>query len=124
TDCADVLRRAELPPGGGGSGSNGSGSSGVGTSGANAAAGGAPAKLLSPSTDADRKALAKAATTGDQPLQVNGQRIVPGATGLHPRAARNTIPGTLVAALILLGIAGGALTVPAVRRQLPRFGRK
>ena len=121
TDCADVLRRAELPDGGSSGGAGGS--AGGGGAAAAAAAGAGGSKLLTASTDADREALKKAATTGGQPIKVNGENIVPGATGLHTSAGRSSIPGTLLAALILLGLAGGALTIPAVRNQLPFLGR-
>jgi hypothetical protein len=116
TDCADVLRRAELPDSkGGGAGGGGAGGGGP-AAGAGGAGGGA---LLTPSTDTDRKQLAKAAAAGAAPVDINGESVVPGAAGLHSGATRNGIPGTLLAAMVLLGLGGAALAVPVVRRGLP-----
>jgi hypothetical protein len=117
TDCADVLRRAEAPPGGAGGGS-GDGSSGN-TSAASAAGGNSGAPLITPSTPEDTKALEEAVKAGKQPVKIAGQSIVPGAAGLQAGATRNGIPGTLAIALVLLSFAGGALTIPAVRKGLP-----
>jgi hypothetical protein len=118
TDCADVLRRAEAPPASsaGGGGGTGGGTGGGATAAAAGAGGGA---LRVPQNDADRKALTQAAEAGSQPVKINGQSIVPGAAGLRAGATRNGIPGTLVIALVLLSFAGGALTIPAVRRGIP-----
>jgi hypothetical protein len=117
TDCADVLRRAELPDskGGGGGGGTGGGSGG----GPAAAAGGGGGPLLTPSTDKDRKQLADAAAAGGQPVSIDGESVVPGASGLHAGATRNGMPGTLLAVLIALALGGIALAVPPVRRALP-----
>jgi hypothetical protein len=115
TDCADVLRRAEAPAGG----SGGSGGSGGGGSAAAAAAGNSGAPLITPSTPEDTKALQDAVKAGEQPVKINGQSIVPGAAGLRTGATRNGIPGTLAIALVLLSFAGGALTIPAVRKGIP-----
>jgi hypothetical protein len=120
TDCADVLRRAEIPPStGGGGGGGGTGATGSGVDPTAAAAGAGGGTLHTPQTDADRKALSDAAVAGSQPVKINGESIVPGAAGLRAGATRNGIPGTLVIALVLLSFAGGALTIPAVRRGIP-----
>jgi hypothetical protein len=114
TDCSDVLRRAETPGGAGGSGG-----STPGGSAASAAGGNSAAPLLTASTPADAKALADAAKAGQQPVKINGQSIIPGAAGLRTGATRNGIPGTLAVVLVLLSFAGGALTIPAVRKGIP-----
>jgi hypothetical protein len=111
SDCRDVLRRALLNraggsgPGGGGAGTGGTGTGGAGGGGS----GGAP---LTPSTDADRKALEAAATQGGQPLEIAGRRVTPGAGAL-----RNDLPTTLIVVLILLAVAAAAATAPFVRRR-------
>ena len=112
SDCRDVLRRALLnragnsgAGGGGGTGTGGTGTGGVGGGGS----GGAP---LTPSTDADRKALEAAATQGGQPLEIAGRRVTPGAGAL-----RNDLPTTLIVVLILLAVAAAAATAPFVRRR-------
>jgi hypothetical protein len=116
TDCADVLRRAELPDRGSSGGAGGGGGGGGGTS-AGGGGGGGP---ITPSTDADRKELAKAASAGDNAVEVGGQKIVPGSAGLGGDAVRNGIPPAVLATLILLGLGGAALAVPAVRRTIFR----
>ena len=123
TDCADVLRRAEAPAGGSGGsggGGGGTGATGGGTPNAAAAASGnSGTPLITPSTPEDTKALQDAQQAGAQPVKINGQSVVPGAAGLRSGATRNGIPGTLAVALVLLSFAGGALTIPAVRKGIP-----
>jgi hypothetical protein len=129
TDCADVLRRAELPSGGSGSGGGTGGATGGGGFGgpggaAAAASGSGGGPLLTPSTPADHEALARAATSGGQPVTIQGQSVVPGASGLQASAIRNDVPTTLLVALVLLSLAGVALSVPGIRRLLPLVGRR
>ena len=118
TDCRDVLARALLArAGGGGSGDAAGGGGGVGgttgggtgggtTGGTGGDAGGAP---LTPSTDADRQALEKAATDGAQPVEVAGRPVTPGN-------ARNEVPPTLLVLLILIAAGAVAALAPQLRR--------
>ena len=120
TDCADVLRRAEL---GDGSGSNTSGSSagggaGGGTAGGGGSAGGGSSPLLTPSSPDEQKSLDNVRDGVASAIDVGGQSITPGASGFAPQAARNGLPGTLVAVLILLGGLAIAALVPFARRRL------
>ena len=123
TDCADVLRRGELPdrrPGGDDGADGGSGAAGGGGTTGGSPAGGGP---LSPTTDADRAELAKAAASGGDGVDIGGQSITPGAAGLGAGAVRNGIPAMLVVVLVLLAAGGAALAVPAARRTLPVLRR-
>jgi hypothetical protein len=121
TDCRDVLARALLAraggggsgdaAGGGGAGGAGglggtTGGGGVGTTGGTGGDTGAP---LTPSTDADRQALEKAATDGAQPVEVAGRPVTPGD-------ARNEIPPTLLVLLILIAAGAVAVLAPQLRR--------
>ena len=120
TDCRDVLARALLArAGGGGSGDAAGGGDGTGglggtaggggvgtTGGIGGDTGGAP---LTPSTDADRKALEKAATDGAQPVDVAGRPVTPGD-------ARNEVPPTLLVLLILIAAGAVAVLAPQLRR--------
>jgi hypothetical protein len=119
TDCADVLRRAELPDrdqgGGGGNGGGGSAAGGGG--------GGGGAAPITASTDADRRALAKAASAGGAAVDVGGRSIVPGAAGLGGDAVRNGLPVALIVVLVLLALGGATLAIPAARRTIPGLGR-
>jgi hypothetical protein len=112
SDCRDVLRGALLNQAGnsgsGGGGGETGGTGGGGTGGSGGGNGGAP---LTPSTDADRKALQGAVTGGGQPLEVAGRKVTPG------KGLRNDLPTTLIVVLILLAVATVAALAPYVRRH-------
>ena len=125
TDCADVLRRAELPDskgssGGGGSGSGGGVLPGGGSGGAGTVDG--PRETLTPASEAERQALSKASAEGAEPVEVNGQRVVPGAAGFSPNAARNGIPSNLLIAIIALALLGSAALGYAARGRFSGIG--
>jgi hypothetical protein len=132
TDCADVLRRAELPdrntPGGGGTtggGITGGGTGSGGATGTPGASGGDSGRLITPTTDPDRQALIDAAQAGAQPVTVGGKELRAGASSIDASAIRNDLPTPLLVALIALGVVGVALVLPLVRRpgRLPRLPR-
>ncbi len=109
TDCRDVLTRALLNLAGGGSGDGGdAGGFGAGGGLGGDGGGGTP---LTPSTEADHQALEQAATTGNQPIQIAGRNVTPGA------ALRNDLPATLLVLLILLAAAAAAALAPYARRH-------
>jgi hypothetical protein len=117
TDCRDVLGRAlggsgDKEVGGGGNGDAlGGGGGGSGS--------GLPAERLTPNSPDEQAALDKAGVTGgDAPVQVGDGTIVPGAAGLASDAARNALPASLLAVLILLGVAALAAAVPPVLRRV------
>jgi len=111
SDCRDVLARAL-----GGSGSSRVGGGAGGDAPGGGGGSGAP---LTPSGADEQRALDQAgATSGSAPVQVGDGTIVPGAAGLATGAARNELPGSLLAALILLGFAALAAAVPYVRRRV------
>jgi hypothetical protein len=110
TDCRDLLTRATHS--GGGKSDSGSGSGGV-----SSGAGGS--EKLTPSGPEEEKALRKARlSTGGEAVEVNGEKIVPGAAGFAADAARRGIPGPLV--VLLIGLAAVALAgaVPAIRKRV------
>ena len=115
SDCRDVLTRALLAgaadKGADGDGGGGGGSSGTGGTGGSGDGGGQP---LTPSTDADRKALEAAATGGAQPVQIAGRAVKPGGS------VRNDIPTTLLVVLALLALAAVAAIAPFIRRNAGR----
>jgi hypothetical protein len=117
SDCRDVLSRAlggtgDKQVGGGGNDALGGGpGSGLGPD--------QPAEPLVPSGPEEQAELDKAALAGgDAPVQVGSGTVVPGAAGLASDAARNALPVSLLAVLILLGVAALAATVPPVRRRV------
>src|SRR5688500_9109658 len=112
SDCRDVLSRAL-----GGSGTEQTGGAGP--------AGGGPAEPLAPSGAAEQQALDDAAAQGgDNPVQVGDGTVVPGASGFAAGAPRSEIPGTLLTALILLGLAALAAAAPYARRTVLPFVRQ
>ena len=116
TDCRDVLTRALLSraggdPGGDSTAPGATGGPGGGTTGGTGGGGGG--ELLTPSTDADRKALDEAAGANQTPVQISGTSVTPGsANGL-----RNDLPTTLIVLLALLGAAALAALAPFARRH-------
>jgi hypothetical protein len=112
SDCRDVLSRALSARAGGGDDAGGGGAGG-GTGGG----GGGGAETLTPATDADRKALEEAAAQGGAPVEIDGRQVVPGAAGFNADAARNTLPSTLIAVLVLLAVAAIIAAAPFVRRR-------
>ena len=117
SDCRDVLRAALLDQasnsGASGGGPSGGGVGGGGGGGGGGGNGGAP---LTPSTDADRKAIQKATTEGPQALEISGRRVTPGEGEL-----RNDLPTTLIVVLALLAVAAVGASAPFVRRSAGRL---
>ncbi len=123
TDCADVLRRAELPD----HGATGGGTGPTTPPGAPVVPGGTgtpppssavTTRPLTPTTDQDRQALAGALESGSQPVTVDGRRLLPSTAALREGYKANGLPSTVVIALIALALAGLALSMPPVRRVL------
>ncbi len=120
TDCADVLRRAELrlmaPAGDGDSADEAS---------AGTAGGGleppAP-QLLTPANPAEQAGLRQAATEGAAPVRVGGQEVRPGSAGFTPGAVRNELPGSLLGVLVSLGMLACAAVAAALLRDRRRLG--
>ena len=108
SDCRDVLTQALLNR----AGESNDGAGGGGSAGGSGGAGGGGGEVLTPSTDADRKALEDAAAVANQPLQVAGTKITPGEAG----SLRNNLPTTLLVVLVLLAVAAAAAIAPFVRR--------
>jgi hypothetical protein len=114
SDCRDVLGRAL-----GGSGDKRVGGDEGGGPLGGGGGGGQPSEPLTPSGPDEQAALDKATLEGgSEPVQVGEGTIVPGAAGLASGAAHNAVPPSLLAVLILLGLAALAAAVPPVRRRV------
>jgi hypothetical protein len=132
--CRDVLSRAiaaktaatkDNNPSGnsGGTGGGGGGTGGSGDGGftppttsappASTPSGRDPGIQVGPSTTEDWNAVHTAASQPTEAVKVNGRPVTPAAS-----VGRNGLPGTLVAALVLLVAAALAMTVPFVRRRV------
>jgi hypothetical protein len=126
SDCRDVLGRASLSGRSGGSGGGGGGDDtpGASTSSANnSATSGGDGKIgiTEPADKREAKALQNALERPPT-TAVDGDRIVPGASGFAADAARHGLPTTLLIVLILLGACALAAAAPAVRRRV--LGRR
>jgi hypothetical protein len=110
TDCRDVIKRAQL--GGTGGGSGGSGTPGAG----GAASGGDP---LAGATAADRAAVEAARSGGaTKPIRIGGKLVQPGKLGFGGLGSPTTLPGSLIAVLVALGIAAAAAAATYVRNRV------
>jgi hypothetical protein len=112
SDCRDVLRRALLSQTSSSGHDDNGGGGGTGGTGGGGGTGGTGGEPLTPSTDADRKALDAAAGSGGQPIQIAGRNVKPGEGDL-----RNSLPTTLLVVLALLAVAAVAAIAPYVRRH-------
>ncbi len=110
TDCADVLRRAELAL--------------VERTGAEGAAGappttggddGAAATPLVPADEPEQRALQQARADAPAPVTLRGRAVEPGSAGFTTGAVRNDMPGSLLGALIALALVMAGLLVVTVR---------
>jgi hypothetical protein len=115
SDCRDVLAQASL------SRRDGGGSSGAP---APAAPGGLSlagqtGNLLKPEQQGEKSALADARKSAGA-LTVDGERIIPGASGFADAAARHGLPTPLLAVLILLILCVLGAAAPAVHRRVVR----
>jgi len=127
TDCRQIISRARRDNAGGSSGGGLFGGGGFDLPGGGGATG--------PANAAEQEALDDALSSGNAAVTLQGDPIVPGASGIGADALRHAIPTPLLIVLILLGVAalasllGGArargLAAPApllkvVERVFPR----
>jgi hypothetical protein len=91
SDCANLIRRAQLAAAGGTSGG-----------------GGGEALSAIPLTSSERAALGRVPRTGAAPLRVGGQLVRPGVVHANVASALSTLPTPLLSTLAFL-LAGGLL---------------
>ena len=122
TACRDVINRARLAAlerkstnnsggggqtgssgGGSGGGGNSSGAGSGGSSRSGGSGGGSTNAAPAPPTPAEQQAVAKAITTGANPVNVGGQLVQPGAVGALASDDRR-LPTSLLALLIALAV--------------------
>jgi hypothetical protein len=115
SDCRDVLARALASRAGGGGGGASGGGGGLG------GAGGGSGPLLTPSSEADNKAIQTAQASGDEPVKIGESAVAPGVAGLAAGAPRTGLPAGIIAVLVLLGIGALAAAAPVLRGRLGSF---
>ena len=114
SDCRDVLARAALTGrSGGGGGGGGGGQAAPG----GVVPGGGGAPRLAPENGGEFKALSSARARSG-PILVDGEHVVPGASGLAADAARRGLPSSLLAVLVLLTLCALTAAFPVVRRRV------
>jgi hypothetical protein len=110
TDCRDVIKRAQTGGTGGGPGAGGPGSGG------HTPAGGDP---LASATPAEKAALAAAqANGGSKPVEIGGKLVQPGKLGFGGLGSPTTLPASLIAVLVALGIAAAAAGAMYLRNRV------
>ena len=118
SDCRDVLARAALSGRSAGNGGGGGNGGGVGPRprAACSPAAGAGTRCSRPT----RRSRPRSTRCAGVPRSsfVDGERIVPGATGLAADAARHGLPTSLLIVLVLLGVCGIVAAGPALRRRV------
>jgi hypothetical protein len=116
SDCRDVLARASLSGRSAGNGGGGGGGGGTAAPGGVQPGGGGGSEVFTP--DAAEQAALDKVRGGAAASFVDGERIVPGATGLAADAARHGLPTTLLIVLVLLGVCGVVAAGPALHRRV------
>jgi hypothetical protein len=121
SDCRDVLGRASLSGrsggSGGGSGAPATGATANARNGTATSGGDGRAEITQPGNKRELKDL-QSALESPPVAAVDGDRIVPGASGFAADAARHGLPTTLLTVLILLGVCALAAAAPVVRRRV------
>ena len=108
TDCRDVIKRAQTGGGTGGPGAGGTGG--------NTPAGGDP---LATATPAEKAAIAAAQANGaSKPVEIGGKLVQPGQLGFGGLGSPTTLPASLIAVLVALGIAAAAAGAMYVRNRV------
>ena len=116
SDCRDVLARASLSGRSAANDGGGGGGGGTAAPGGVQPGGGGGNEVFTP--DATEQAALDQARGSAAASFLDGERIVPGATGLAPDAVRHGLPTTLLIVLVLLGVCGLIAAGPALRRRV------
>jgi hypothetical protein len=103
SDCANLIRHAQLAAaGGGGGGSKGGGSS----------------PLTTPISPAEQSSLSGASKGGARPLSVGGQNVQPGVIHANVSSAFSSLPAPLLALLIFLLACAAALAGRSIQKGI------
>ena len=112
TNCRDVIKRAQLAASGGGGGGGTSGGSAVPV----APPGTDP---LAGASESERAAVEAARNGGaDKPIRIGGKLVQPGKLGFGALGSPTTLPNSLIAVLVAIGIAAAAAAATYVRNRV------
>lgn len=102
TDCANLIRKAELAAAGGGTGE----------------AGGGTAHTALPLSPSEQREVQGAHKRGSAPVRVGGKPTSPGVVHANIASAVNMLPHSLFAVVALLAAAAATLTAGEVRKRV------
>jgi hypothetical protein len=106
SDCANLIRRAQLAAAGGGGGSGSGGG------------GGGAAAIPTPLSGPERSALNRVQKTGTGPVSVGGQLVHPGVVHVNIASALSSLPAPLLAILAFLLACTAALGGRAIGKAV------
>jgi hypothetical protein len=104
SDCANLIRHAQLAAAGGG-GSGGS-------------SGGGSALLTTPISPAEQTSLAGASKASSGPLRIGGTNVQPGVIDTNVSSAFSSLPASLLAVLALLLACAAALSGRSIQKAI------
>jgi len=102
SDCANLIRHAQLAAAGGGGGGTGGGSS----------------PLTTPISPSEQSALTGASKTSSGPLAVGGRSVQPGVINANVSSAFSSLPAPLLAVLIFLLACAAALGGRSIQKAI------
>jgi hypothetical protein len=112
TNCRDVIKRAQL-------GATGGGGGGGGTPGGGAAVAPPGTDPLAGASASERAAVDAARRAGAaKPIRIGGKLVQPGKLGFGGLGSPTTLPGSLIAVLVAIGIAAAAAAAMYVRNRV------
>lgn len=110
TNCRDVIKRAQLAASGGGGGGGGTSGGAAVPPGADPLAGASPA---------ERAAVEAARRNGaGKPIRIGGKLVQPGKLGFGGLGSPTTLPPSLIAVLVAIGLAAAAAAATYVRNRV------
>lgn len=104
SDCANLIRHAQLAAAGGGGA--GGGSAGGGSS------------LSTPISPAEQSSLAGASKASSGPLRIGGENVQPGVINANVSSAFSSLPASLLAVLAFLLACAAALSARSIEKAI------
>jgi len=105
SDCANLIRHAQLAAAGGGGGGGG-------------LAGGGGSPLATPISPAEQSSLAGASKASSGPLRIGGTKVQPGVINANVSSAFSSLPASLLAVLAFLLACAAALSGRSIQKAI------
>jgi hypothetical protein len=103
SDCANLIRHAQLAAAGGGGGGS---------------AGGGSSPLTTPISPAEQSSLAGASKASSGPLRIGGASVQPGVIDANVSSAFSSLPASLLAVLAFLLACAAALSAKSIQKAI------